>query len=304
LAPSAGTLTPAFDSGTTSYTAKVPSSATTITVTPTAADTNATITVNGNPVVSGSPSGANSLSAGANTITTVVTAQDTVTTKTYTITVTRAGEVPVPIANPGFEDLLSAGTGLDGDYDYATDPAGGYDYAWPLPNWGYYGQDYCGMFNPKSDAFTVGVPGGQCVGFVEADTRADPGPLTGGLTQVLGTDLAAKTAYTLAVKVGNPFKVDYTAANTFPGYRVQLWAGGTLLAEDANTLPVPQGEWVTSTVVYSSGASVAPGQKLEIRLVNMGISPGGTRQDHYVMYDDVQLTATPPPPTALILVVW
>ena len=43
---------------------------------------------------------------------------------------------------------------------------------------------------------------------------------------------------------------------------------------------------------YASGASVAPGQKLEIRLVNMGISPGGTGQDHYVMYDNVSLMAT------------
>jgi len=303
LAPSAGTLTPAFAGGTFRYTATVPYATASMTVTPFAADTNATITVNGRPVTSGNPSGAISLRPGTNGITTVVVSAGATATNTYTLTVTRAGEVPVPIANPSFEDLLSAGDGSDGDYDYATDPAGGYYYTWPLPNWGYYGQDYSGMLNPTDGMISGPAPEGQCVGFVEADTRADPGPLTGGLTQVLGTDLTADTAYTLTVKVGNPLKVDYTAANTFPGYRVQLWAGGNLLAEDANTLPVPQGEWVASTVVHSSGASVAPGQKLEIRLVNMGISPGGTKQDHYVLYDDVQLTATPPPPTALILVV-
>ena len=165
-----------------------------------------------------------------------------------TFATTVRGSVPVPIANPGFEDLLAVGTGLDGDYDYATNPPGGDAYKWPLPNWGYTGQDYSGMYNPVSADFTGGVPGGQCVGFVEADNRANPGPLTGGLNQVLGTDLAPDAVYTLTVKVGNPFKVDYAAANTFPGYRVQLWAGGVLLAEDANTLPVPQGEWVTSTV--------------------------------------------------------
>ena len=164
----------------------------------------------------------------------------------------------ITISNPGFEDLLTAGDGSDGDYDYATDPAYGYYYVWPLPNWGYVGQDYSGMYNPTAADFTGGVPEGQCVGFVEADTRADPGPLTGGLTQVLGTDLAANTAYTLTVKVGNPFKVDYTAANTFPGYRVQLWAGGTLLAEDANTVVVLMNTWITSSVTYTSGSAVTP----------------------------------------------
>jgi autotransporter-associated beta strand protein len=89
LVPSDGTLSPAFASGTISYTASVPSATTSMTVTPTVADATATITVNGNPVTSGSPSGSISLNLGANVITNVVTAQDTVTTKTYTLTVTR-----------------------------------------------------------------------------------------------------------------------------------------------------------------------------------------------------------------------
>jgi hypothetical protein len=47
------------------------------------------VTVNTIAVTSGSPSGAISLVVGTNTITVLVTAQDT-TTKTYTVTVTRA----------------------------------------------------------------------------------------------------------------------------------------------------------------------------------------------------------------------
>jgi autotransporter-associated beta strand protein len=90
LLPSAGTLAPAFASGTISYTASVPYTTTDITVTPTAVNTLATITVNGVAVTSGSPSGSLPLSVGANTITTVVTGEDAVTTKTYTLTVTRA----------------------------------------------------------------------------------------------------------------------------------------------------------------------------------------------------------------------
>ena len=84
---STGTLSPAFATGTTSYTAGVSGSTSSITVTPTTGDVNATVKVNGTAVVSGTASGAIALSTGANTISVVVTAQDGVTTKTYTVTV-------------------------------------------------------------------------------------------------------------------------------------------------------------------------------------------------------------------------
>jgi gliding motility-associated-like protein len=90
LTLSNGTLTPAFASGTTSYTAGVGANLPSMTVTPATADPNATITVNGTAVTSGSASQALPLVAGPNTITTVVTAQDGVTKITYTVVVTEA----------------------------------------------------------------------------------------------------------------------------------------------------------------------------------------------------------------------
>ena len=84
------TLSPAFASGTTSYTASVVNSVTSITVIPTVEQANATVTVNGTAVTSGNASGAINLSVGDNTIPVIVTAQDGTTTKTYTITVNRA----------------------------------------------------------------------------------------------------------------------------------------------------------------------------------------------------------------------
>jgi len=98
---SKGTLTPAFATGTTTYTANVVNGVTLLTVTPTASDVTAAITVNGNAVPSGSASGAIVLAVGSNTITALVTAQDGTTTKTYTLTVTRASggaDSYVPIA--------------------------------------------------------------------------------------------------------------------------------------------------------------------------------------------------------------
>jgi len=86
LSLSVGTLSPAFASGTTSYTATVTTSS--ITVTPTATQADATITVNGTAVPSGFASGSIALSPGTNTITIVVTAPNEITTQTYTVTVT------------------------------------------------------------------------------------------------------------------------------------------------------------------------------------------------------------------------
>ena len=94
LTLSSGTLAPSFSSGTTSYSASVSNATSSITLTPTVADSNATVTVNDVTVASGSASGSIALSVGPNTITTVVTAQDGIATQTYTVTVTRAASLP------------------------------------------------------------------------------------------------------------------------------------------------------------------------------------------------------------------
>jgi gliding motility-associated-like protein len=90
LTLSSGPLTPSFSSGIMTYSASVANTVTAIAVTPTTSDSTATVTVNGKVAISGAPSSSIPLLAGTNTITTIVTAQDRSTTKTYTITVTRA----------------------------------------------------------------------------------------------------------------------------------------------------------------------------------------------------------------------
>lgn len=93
LTLSNGTLTPTFDAGTNNYTAAVVNAVSSITVTPTTADTNASVRVNGIVVASDSASSPISLNVGANTISVVVTAEDGSTTNAYSISVTR--EAPV-----------------------------------------------------------------------------------------------------------------------------------------------------------------------------------------------------------------
>ena len=78
LAISSGTLSPAFVPGTTSYTASVAYSVSSVHVTPTVNQADAVVKVNGVTTASGTPS-AVGLSVGPNTITILVTAQDTTT---------------------------------------------------------------------------------------------------------------------------------------------------------------------------------------------------------------------------------
>jgi hypothetical protein len=87
LALSAGALTPAFASATTSYTTTVPNATASVTITPTTEDVNATAVVSG--AAGPCPSNACPLTVGANTLTVTVTAQDTTTTRAYVIVATR-----------------------------------------------------------------------------------------------------------------------------------------------------------------------------------------------------------------------
>jgi predicted secreted protein len=91
---SSGTLTPVFAAATTSYTDSVTNSVSSVTVSPTVNQGNATVKVNGMAVTSGQASGSISLAVGSTTITVMVTAQDMNTTDSYTISVTRAASAP------------------------------------------------------------------------------------------------------------------------------------------------------------------------------------------------------------------
>lgn len=118
LSLSSGTLDPAFASGTTGYTAAVANAVSSITVTPTVSDINATVTVNGQPAATPV-----SLNVGSNTVTVVVTAQDGSTTKTYTVTVTRAAAAVAVTLSPAAGSLPAATVGAS--YNEEVTASGG-----------------------------------------------------------------------------------------------------------------------------------------------------------------------------------
>ncbi|HMZ62388.1 MAG TPA: cadherin-like beta sandwich domain-containing protein, partial [Leptospiraceae bacterium] len=89
LTLSSGTLSPAFSSSITSYSAAADSSVSSVTVTPVANFSSASITVNGTAVISGNPSGNIALSTGSNTVSVTVTGSGG-SSKTYSIEITKS----------------------------------------------------------------------------------------------------------------------------------------------------------------------------------------------------------------------
>jgi spore germination protein GerM len=118
LTLSNGTLSPTLASGTTNYTSSVVNVTSSITVTPTRAQANATIQVRVNggsytSVTSGSPSGLLVLNVGSNTVDVQVTAQDGLTQKIYTVTVLRMAAPTV--TSPTATSITALGATLGGN---------------------------------------------------------------------------------------------------------------------------------------------------------------------------------------------
>jgi autotransporter-associated beta strand protein len=172
--------------------------------------------------------------------------------------------VPVTITNPGFEEPVLE----DGDVHTGT-----------IPGWSGFNGGAIAVLNPTSSGdLTAQAPEGENVGVVTGSADEN------GFAQTLASAFIADADYALTLKVAN---TKFTAG--FPGYRVQLVAGGTVIAEDDNSQTVAEDGVVTSTVNYTYDVADAAlvGQPLEVRLLSKGLSAGTE-----VAFDDAQLTVT------------
>jgi gliding motility-associated-like protein len=107
LGVSAGIVSPVFESATIAYTDSIGYVESPFTITPRPADANARITVQVNNNGYNPLSGPLSLNVGINTIDIKVTAVDGVTTKTYTLTVTRSAPPAITSFSPSFASVGS-----------------------------------------------------------------------------------------------------------------------------------------------------------------------------------------------------
>jgi hypothetical protein len=187
-------------------------------------------------------------------------------TEAPTVTITAAPYSSAKIANAGFEEPVLADA-------VRSVP----------PGWSSI-MGEIGVVNPDrpgSDYPAYGgiAPEGENIGIAGTDEAE------GGLRQALIETLAADTTYELTVEVGRNKIYDWV------GYKVQLLAGGTVLAEDDNSLTIADNAFETSTVTYDSTGVDAGlvGEPLEIRL--LALSEGTYLE---MNFDDVRLTADPP----------
>jgi len=123
-------------------------------------------------------------------------------------------------------------------------------------SWTLSGSGAGGVFNPLAAVVPQPTDGAQ-MGWSSGQRQ---------LAQTLGETLAANTTYSLSVDVGD--RTD----TPFAGYRVGLYAGGALLAENTDTL-TPDGSFQNASVSYTTPASVAAGQALEVRLASTATAP-------------------------------
>ncbi len=123
LSLNSGTLTPAFSSATTSYSASVANNVTSVNVTP-ATNSGGTVKINGSTATSGQGFSV-PLNVGSNTITIVVTAADGTTTKTYTLTVTRAAAAPtISVSSSSNTPALGASVTFTATLSGGSSPTG------------------------------------------------------------------------------------------------------------------------------------------------------------------------------------
>jgi hypothetical protein len=222
-----------------------------------------------------------------------------------------AAAAPLAITNPGFEDLY-LGSNLPpqyaGDVPTGSFPTGPAPAGWTS----YYASGatpemFIGVLNPGTTAdhapnppcFPDGAPEGDNVVLLYADGDAGGGEY--GVVQQLSATLQADTAYTLSVDVGDiascaglvPPYTNFFNLDGFPGHRVQLLAGGVVVAEHDAALSLGEGDWARVEATFVTGSAHAQlGQPLAIRLVNRHQPdvPGVSGLE--VDFDDVQLDAT------------
>jgi hypothetical protein len=189
------------------------------------------------------------------------------------------------VNNPSFESpAIAAGT-----FDTSAPPAGWSTYGFVAA---FAGRDV-GVLDPATTTlYADPVPDGDNVAVVFLLTG---GPTETGLQQTLADTLQTGMTYTLNVHVGNisPANAPFNFSG-FPGYRVDLLAGGQVVASDNNTLAPGEGRFLESTVAITIGAAHSlAGEPLGIRLVSLD-GPNGIE----VNFDHVRLDAVAVPEPA------
>ncbi len=227
-----------------------------------------------------------------------------------------AHAVSIAIVNPGFEDI----SGESSYNEFTFGPLNGWDLYDPgnVTSGGDGPQYWIGTLQPtilpaydpiNPQFFPGGAPEGSRVG-IAYNVAASAGGGEYGFSQTLSATLQANLTYTLSALIGNIASGRDVANNLynlngFPGYRIDLLAGATLLSmtQTVNPGSIPEGQFAAVEYQYTV-AEDDPliGQALTIRLVNLNVAdPLDPSADLEVDFDHISLTAVPEPSFALLM---
>jgi len=193
----------------------------------------------------------------------------------------------LPTTEPGltvlFTDSFEGAKALGGWVDLdknPVSPAPGFSTASVPSPWVETGSGFGSGWTDASQ-YSGGIPDGDIYAYTNA---------TGTISQTHAATLQSDTTYTLTVATGWRADLPGFGFATYPGYGIELRAGGVLLASDydknhggTGTGPAA-GTWKDVTATYTTGSSVSPGQQLEIRLIGYS---------YQANYDHVRLEASP-----------
>lgn len=180
----------------------------------------------------------------------------------------------IPVGEHSFEGAKSVGGWTGGSGAVVGSSTASLPFPWTNPGGG------CGSGWTTNAQYTGGIPHGDIYAYANSGASID---------QTLADTLQAATTYTLTVAVGWRKDLPVTGYPVFPGYGIELWAGGTKLVSDYDAghggtgaaTPAPD-QWKDAVVTYTSPDNVTPGQSLQIRLIGYGIQTD---------YDNVRLSS-------------
>ncbi|MGB5594946.1 MAG: hypothetical protein WBM32_02320 [Crocosphaera sp.] len=213
----------------------------------------------------------------------------------------------ISLENPGFESPEQTNEPVPGAgfFDFDTPPGWTlYDPNGLIPEDASLATSFTGGWKPSAAFFPIIPEGDQISSIFIAPPAAGTGEV--GFFQSPGVTIQPNTNYTLSAAIGNTPGIPGSEIFTgFPGYKLELLAGNTVIATDNNTVVAGEGEFATATVSYSSlNDDSYLGELLGIRLINSNLDnnsglDGGNGVE--VNFDNVQLTATSvPEPTSIL----
>jgi hapalindole H/12-epi-hapalindole U/12-epi-fischerindole U synthase len=202
----------------------------------------------------------------------------------------------ISLANPGFEAPKQTNEPVPGAGFFGfTTPLGWslYDPNNLIPENATLGTPFTGGWQP-SELFFSNVPEGEQIGSI---FLVPPGLGEVGFVQNSGILIEPETKYTLSVAVLNTPNVtgsEFFAG--FPGYKLELLAGNTIISADNNSVVIDEGEFEQVSLSYNSlDSDLYLGQELGIRLINPNLNNGSGLDNGNgieVNFDDVRLNAS------------